>query len=444
MAKKLEALLRGDIKRLIVLEPPRHGKSEQVSRLFPAWALANNPDEQIIACSYNDMTAKDFNLDVQRIMMKEEYKRFFPASILNDGRDTSVEARSYKRNASVFEMVGRKGAYRAAGIGGAITGKGATIGIIDDPFKNWEEAYSDAYRKRVWDWYTSTFITRGEGQFSTGGDVRIVICVTPWHVDDLVGRLLAKSREDPRADQWELVILPALLDVPAQGGDIRDMGEALWPAKYPVKLLDNLKVNVGPLKWESLYQCRPTQPGGGMFKHDYFKRYKRDDLPHCRFQFLSCDMTFKETTSGSFVVFQCWGMHEGNYYLIDQVRFRGDFVRTLKEFLDFVQKYPRAHGKLIEDKANGPAIISALSDKIPGILPIKPEGSKEARGAAVSAIVASGNVYLPEEVWVDEEFLPEVTSFPNGKYDDQVDCMTQALSHGSESPIIKMQQLVQL
>lgn len=450
IASKLEAVARGEIKRLIILAPPRHGKSELVSRLFPAWLLGNNPDEQVIGCSYNDDTAKDFNRDVQQYMLADAYRPTFPDARLNDRNVVSVADSMALRNARVFEMVGRRGYYRAAGVhGGTITGKGATVGIIDDPIKNHEEAYSITMRNRVWNWYTSTFYTRGEGAFAEGGDIRIVICVTPWHEDDIVGRLRKRMKEDPDADQWEVVRLPAMLDTAPASYDQRDPGDPLWPEKYDAKALRRIRANVGERDWQALYQCRPTAQEGGMFKRGWWKRY--DETPErmaalCSYVFQSWDMTFKSTTGGSFVVGQVWGTIGGRFYLLHQVRERMDFITTVQRFVNVCRLFPKSTAKLVEDKANGPAVISALRDRIPGIIAITPKGSKEARAAAQSPLVESGNVYLPKDEhapWVGA-FIEEHAAFPAGANDDQVDATSQALQHGHKSGIAIMEKLVQL
>lgn len=448
IADALAKLQRGDVTRLMILMPPRHGKSELVSRLFPAWALGKNPDEQIIACSYNDDTAKDFNRDVQRIMLSQPYAGAFPGTRLSTTNVVTRSDQNVLRNSKVFEVIGHRGSYRAAGIGGTITGKGATIGIIDDPIKNHEEAYSQTYRERVWNWYTSTFLTRGEGSFALGGDMRIAICVTPWHEDDLAGRLLRRAKEDPDADQWTVIRLPAIQDEDAPAVyDTRERNAALWPEKYTAEKLNQIRVNVGTRDWNALYQCRPQPPEGGMLKREWWGTYNED--PHdiakrCTQVFQSWDMTFKDTKRGSFVVGQVWGVARPKFYLLAQVRARLDFVGTLDVFSTVCEMWPQSTAKLVEDKANGPAVISALKERIGGILPVQPRGSKEARAAAVSPLVESGNVYLPARAPWLEGFMDEAAAFPNGTTDDQVDAMTQALQYGHRNKRAMLEALISM
>lgn len=199
VAQKLDQVLAGVCRRLMILEPPQCGKSEQVSRRFPAYAFGRNPNLRIIACSYSDSLAQDMSRDVQKIMDSKEYRTLFPKTRLAEFRDPE------KRTQGQFDVVGGTGYYLAAGIMGSITGKTSDIGIIDDPVKNRAEAESEVFRDRVWEQYQSAFATRQFG--STGA---IIIAMTPWHEDDLRGRLLKIAADNPSADQWDVVSFPAI------------------------------------------------------------------------------------------------------------------------------------------------------------------------------------------------------------------------------------------
>lgn len=199
IAAALDKVLDGSIRRLMIFMPPQNGKSELVSRRFPAYVLGRKPNTRIIACSYSMSLAEDMSRDVQRIMSSSEYITLFPKTKLGEGRDPE------KRTQRQFDVVGHKGYYVAAGVDGSITGKTADIGIIDDPIKNSAEAYSETYRNNVWGFYKSAFTTRQFG--STGA---IVLCQTRWHEDDLAGRLLSLAKENLEADQWEIISLPAI------------------------------------------------------------------------------------------------------------------------------------------------------------------------------------------------------------------------------------------
>lgn len=205
VCEALDDLYAGIITRLMISMPPRHGKSELVSRRFPSYILGRDPDAQVIATSYSADLASMMNRDVQRIMDSEEYARIFPETRLGASNIRSL-AGGTLRNSDIFEVVGHRGRYRSAGVGGGITGMGMQFGIIDDPFKNREEADSPTIREKVWDWYTSTFYTRLEK------NARVLVTCTRWHEDDLSGRLLRLQEEDPEADQWVEIRLPAIAE----------------------------------------------------------------------------------------------------------------------------------------------------------------------------------------------------------------------------------------
>lgn len=408
--------------RLIITMPPRSGKSEIVSRRFPAYALGRNPDLQIIATSYGADLSQRFNRDVQRIIDDLPYKSVFPETAL------ATRGGSYIRTADLFEIVGHDGAYRSCGVGGGITGQGADILIVDDPVKDRASANSATIRDSTWDWYTSTAYTR----LSPGGGV-IVMC-TRWHTDDLVGRLIANQAY---GDKWTVINYPAIAE---RDEPHRKIGEALHPERYPTEALERIKAAVGSRDWEALYQQHPVPDGGGIFKADWIQHWS--ELPKsfdatC----ISWDMTFKDSATSDFVVGQVWGRKGGSFYLIDQFRGRWDFVKTLEQFVSAADKYPNVSRKLVEDKANGSAIISTLKKQVSGIVPITPKESKEARASAVATLWEAKNVYLPPKdryPWVERDFIAELLSFPAGAHDDQVDSMTQALNDLSKSRGLKM------
>ena len=262
----VQKMIDGDLRRLIISLPPRHGKSELISRRLPAYLLGIDPELSIIASSYSADLSSRNNRDVQRIIESERYKVLFPESFLNDSNSRTV-AGSWLRNSDLFEIVGHKGVYRSAGVGGGITGMGGKWLIIDDPVKNREEADSATYRQVNWDWYTSTFSTRQEA------DARILIIMTRWHSDDLVGRLLELAESDPRADQWKVINLPAIsIKDNNQEYDQRRQGEPLWPEKFSLDALDKMKASIGEYQWSALYQQTPRSGGGTEWPDSYFNK----------------------------------------------------------------------------------------------------------------------------------------------------------------------------
>lgn len=400
--------------RLMITMPPRHGKSELASRMFPAYALGRNPDLSIIATSYSADLASRMNRDVQRIIESEEYRAIFPGVHL-PGKNSSQF-----RTSDFFEVEGHDGGYRSAGVGGGITGMGGNILLLDDVLKDRAAADSPTIRQNIWDWYTSTLYTR----LAPGGG--IIIINTRWHMDDLSGRLLAAEAAGD-GDKWQVINFPAIAE---QDEPHRRQGEALHPERYSLEQLQKIRAAVGERDWAALYQQHPVPDGGAIFRTEWFRYYTPRDLPQTwDAQVISWDMTFKDGDSTDYVVGQVWGRKGGNFYLLDQVRRRMGFTDTMTAFIGLSKKWPKVLRKLVEDKANGPAVIDALKDHVSGIVPVEPDGSKTARAHAVTTLFEAGNVYFPSpEIapWV-KQFAAELAEFPASAHDDQVDAMTQAL-----------------
>ena len=426
LANVLDRLAKKEIKRLMVFVPPRHGKSELVSRRFPAYILGRNPNARIIATSYSADLATAMSRDVQRIIDSQEYHELFPETYLSGSLFDPIGKKSkYVRSADYFEVGGHEGYYLSAGVGGGITGRGADYAIIDDPVKNRSEAESKTYRDRVFDWFTSTLYTRLEK------DACILLTMTRWHEDDLAGRLLRLAEEDPDADQWVVIKYPAIYDekIPhLDPTDPREPGEPLWPQKYSSKQLATIKATVGSYEWSSLYQQTPSPPSGAIFQREWFQYYQKvpDKLDEV---IQSWDFTFKDTNESDYVVGQVWGRKGADKYLLDQVRGKMSFMDSINAVISLSAKWPMAKAKIIEEKANGPAVISVLKKQISGLIPYNPRGSKVERAYAVTPQFEAGNVYIPHPKlanWV-HDYVEELVAFPNGLHDDQVDCTTQAL-----------------
>lgn len=409
----LEDVLAGLRPVLVFQAPPQHGKSQLVSRLFPPYAFGINPKFRIAACSYAADLARDMNRDVQRIMLDEAYTAIFPDAALNTRRVVTVEGQAL-RNSDRFDIVGTRGYYVCAGVGGPLTGKSVDIGIIDDPIKNEEEARSAVVKKSIAAWYRTVFLTR-LSKFSGQ-----IIMATSWATDDLAATVL---KTNPRAKH---------LKFPAINAD----GEALVPELHPIEKLLETKAQLAPAQWSALYQQSPIQEGGNIFQEEWIQRWDSSVLPPYWDEIIqSWDMTFKDTDGADYVVGQVWGRHRANYYLLDQVRKRMGFTASKAAVLAMCAKYPDTTAVLIEDKANGPAVLDALRDDVPGLLPVLPDGSKVARAYAVTPLWAGGNVWIPgDDAYWTRDFVEELIAFPAGAHDDQVDSMTQALrylrSHG--------------
>lgn len=427
LCDKLNRFCRGELKRLIVTMPPRHGKSELVSRRLPAFIFGLNPDAQIIACSYGADLASRMNRDVQRIMESEAYARVFPKTRLGSENVRSTAEGNVLKNSDIFEIVGHRGVYRCAGTGGGITGMGADFILIDDPIKDGEQAMSPTYREKVWEWYQSTLYSRLET--NNGQDGGILVTMTRWHEDDLVGRLLAQAKADPDADQWEVLELPAVCENEDSDDEQRALGEALWPEKYPHAKLQRLQRAIGTRWWNALYQCRPSAQEGGIIKRKWLCNFYRELPEKFDETILSLDCTFKDSKKADFVVLQAWGRKGASKYLLAETRDRMDITTTINALKAMAARFPRAYMKLVEDKANGPAVISMLKEKMSGLVAIDPEGSKEARLQSVAPDVEAGNIWLPDPSiapWI-MDWIEEVVNFPNAANDDRVDAFSQAI-----------------
>lgn len=441
LADALDKVRTRKIKRLLVLMGPRMGKTQLTSRHFPAYLLGKNPNEQVIGCSYSAELAGSVNRDVQRIMMTPEYQDAFPNVRLNE-RNVVTTARGELRNSRIFEVVGYKGVYISAGINGPITGKGFTIGIVDDPIKNRQEAESKTFRDKTWDWWTSTFLTRGEGAMSPYGDDAIVVTLTHWHRDDLAGRIMKHAKET--GEEWTIIRFPAVLDEEPSANDPRSMGQALWSRKYNEKAMAAKKLAIGSRDWNALYQCRPSSKEGTLFKKLYWRYFYPEALKK-RFQqvVISVDAAFKDLETSSYVVIQVWGIVDLERYLLHQVRDHLHITPTCDALKQVHREYPMANLYLIEDKANGPAIIHLLQKLIPGLVPRNPKGSKESRAQSVIAQIEAGHVHLPYGApWLDD-FLEELGDFPHAPNDDQVDALVQLLLEFEDDPLSFLEALTQ-
>lgn len=409
ICKILENVENGTFRRLILTMPPRHGKSMTVTETFPAWFLGRNPDKRVIEVSYSDALARDFGEKVRKKIAQFGPEIF--GITLDQGRTDKSD----------WGIKDHRGGMVSAGIGGAITGKGADLMIIDDPIKNRQEADSITYRERLWNEWQSTLITR----LHPGG--RVVVVLTRWHEDDLAGRLLGRE-----SDRWQVLNLPALAEADDPLG--RAEGDALWREWFGREALLEIKETGGIRDWESLYQGHPTPQQGSILRREWWQTYagRPEDLVHdMEWIIQSWDCTFKNSDTSDFVVGQVWGRKGANAYLLDQVRGRMDFPATIRAVKGMSAKWPKSTAKLVEDKANGTAVLQTLRKEIPGLIPVEPEGGKVARANAVASFIEAGNVFLPDPrhaSWI-HDFTEECASFPAGKHDDQVDAMTQALAH---------------
>lgn len=400
----------GDQKRLIINLPPRRGKSELVDRWFPAWLLELFPQYRVILASHESALATLYGRRVRDTLQLHASK-------------LTVRISETASSASEWETA-QGGGMLSRGIGGSITGRGANVFIVDDPIKNFEQAHSKQWRDEVWNWWLSTARLRLE----PGGAV--IVVMTRWHEDDFTGRLLSAEWEgDP--SEWTVIRIPALAETP----DLLDRppGTALvrpWEtAAQAAEDLEATRRDVGPYVWSGAFQQQPSEPEGAIFRRAWWQYWTELPADPER-RLLSFDMSFKDTADASYVVGQAWIRKGADLYLTDQVRGRWDYPETREQVRRFAAAHPEYRLILVEDKANGPAIIADLKREIGGLVAVTPRGSKESRAHAVTGMIEAGNVWLPSRSrapWV-AEFVEECAEFPRGANDDQVDAMTQALN----------------
>lgn len=392
IASRLEAVERGDIDRLMIFMPPRHGKSELASKRFPAWCLGKDPTRQIIAASYNSDLANDFGRNVRNIVKEPEFGQVFPGVEL---AADSAAANRMNTNAG--------GTYVAAGVGTAVTGRGANIALIDDPFKDREEADSERRRELVWDWYRSTLFTR----LMPGGS--IVLIQTRWHEDDLAGRLLEQEGDKREGGQWEVLELPALH--PKTG--------ALWPEWYPEKVLERIKATIGPREWSALYQQQPQPDEGTFFQREWFEPWEK--LPRTLRYYGTSDYAVTDG-GGDYTVLTIWGIDaKGDIYRVDQWKDRTSSDKWIEAQIDLIKRYkPLAffgEGGVIQ-KAVEPMLRRRMRERnthcrlewMPSV------ADKPTRARSFQAMAATGRVFFEKDA-----DLSDFLVFPAGKHDDEVD-----------------------
>lgn len=436
-AATLDRFLAGDIKRLMVFAPPRHGKSQLVSRFLPAYALGLYPDLKIMACSHTASLAASMNRDVQRIMDRPAYHEVFPATNLFGKNIRTLAQGTWMRNSDEFEVVGREGYYRSTGIGGAIAGRGCDVGIIDDPIKSQEHALSLTYREKTWEWYTSDFLTR------QAPGARILVTLTRWHIDDLAGRLLQLQADDPSADHWTILKFPGMAADHRDPSDIRAPGEALWPDRFGPDFLASQRANLGSYQYAALYDQEPIPAEGGYFKAGWFGTFdERPDayvLPSgkvwpktmCwRFSMLD-PATGKNhltdyTALGSFAV-----TPDRDMLILNVVRERirlEDLIRTVKRECE---RWASAYVGIEASGFQLGVVHEARKQTRISVKEINPEGkSKLVRAMPAIARAEEGKILLPrhDAGWV-VKFLQELCNWTatEGDRDDQVDMLSYAV-----------------
>ena len=420
MAAAFERVARGELKRLIINMPPRHTKSEFASYLLPAWFLGRFPHKKVIQTSHTAELAVGFGRKVRNLVDSEVYGNIFPNLSLQ------VDSKAAGRwNTS------KGGDYFAIGVGGAVTGKGADLLIIDDPHSEQEAALAatnpEVYDK-VYEWYTS-----GPRQRLQPGGA-IVVVMTRWAQRDLTGQVI-KSSAQRGGEEWEVIEFPAIMP----------SGKPLWPEFWSLEELSALKEELPNSKWQAQYQQNPVGNESAIVKRDWWKIWEEDKPPECDYILQTWDTAFEKHQRADYSAGTTWGIfynHKDggrpNIILLDTYKKRVEWVDLKRDVLDQYNEW-EPDGMLIEKKATGAPLIyelRAMGIPVQEYTPSKGQ-DKIARLNSVSDIIASGKVWVPQTRWA-EELVDEIAAFPSGEHDDLVDATTLALMRFRQGGFLRL------
>lgn len=440
---------REGIGRLMVFMPPRHGKSELVSTRLPAWFLGRNPDMRVILTSVTASLATGFSRRVRNIIRDEAFQAAF-------GRRSGLAAGDQvylsedRRAVEAWDLGQHRGGLVAAGVGGSIIGRGAHLGVIDDPFKDRTDAESEAVRDRVDAWYRSTFYTRLED------GAAVVLMHQRWHSDDLAGRLLVRMLEEDGADQWTVLSLPAVGEDWAAEDDGRgneqgvfeerviealrsgwwmsrdplgrEAGEALWAEKYPVGVLDRIRVNLGSYEFDALYQQRPQRPEGALIKARQIPVVDGDAVPGDVRWIRYWDLGVGRSSRAHYCVGALCGMdRKKNFYIGDVAMHAAPWSDARPKITRTMLEDPVEVAQYVEVFGQQDGYYQEMRDDdelhLRSIKPYKTVGDKEARAQLWASRIPDGKVFMVRGPWNDE-FVACAVAFPNGAYDDPVDAVS--------------------
>lgn len=416
ICRKLEAVERGEIKRLVISVPPRHGKSLIASTYFPAWFLGRNPDKYVITATYGQDLADDFGRQVKNQIADPAFAEIFPGvALANDSRSSrrfSVDG----SEGGIEQATNRQGAYYAVGVGGPLTGRGAHVLIVDDPVRNREDADSETIRAKIKGWFTSTAFTR----LMPGGAV--IVIQTRWHEDDLTGWLLSEHA----AEGWDVIHLPAIAEANDALG--REPGEALWPDQYDEEALLNIKRLVGPRDWSALYQQRPAPDTGDYFKREWL-------IPVSVVPPLSSMMVYGASdyavtaNGGDYTVHVVIGVaSDGRMYLLDLWRGQAASDVWVDAFCALVRKWKpvgwaEETGQI--KSGVGPFLVKRMLET--GSYTAREQfptrGDKAIRAQSIRGRMAMQGLHVPKDAEWLSDLTSEMMSFPVGVHDDQVDAL---------------------
>ena len=412
MADAFERVANGELKRLIINMPPRHTKSEFASYLFPAWYLGRYPEKKVIQTAHTAELAVGFGRKVRNLINQEDFQEVFPGIELSSD---SKAAGRWNTN--------KKGDYFAIGVGGAVTGKGADVLIIDDPHSEQDAAvgaYNPEVYDKVYEWYTS-----GPRQRLQPGGA-IIVVMTRWSTRDLTGQIIKSATQREGADEWEVIELPAVMP----------SGDPLWPEFWPIDQLDSLKAELPVSKWSAQYQQDPTSEEGALIKREWWQEWEYENPPHCDAISQSCVTAFLTTQRADYSACTTWGVfyHPNengesipNLILLDAYKEKLEFPDLKRAAYEKYWEY-EPDQMIVEAKAAGSPLIFELRAMGIPVTEFTPSRGQDkiARVNAVSDLFASGIVWCPATRWA-EEVVEECAAFPAGDNDDLVDSTTQAL-----------------
>lgn len=410
IAEHLEAVERGDITRLMITMPPRHGKSMLASEFFPAWYMGRNPDHYVVTATYAQELADDFGRKVKNQIEDSAYKAIFPGVGLSD------DSKSAKRFHIEGSLGGheyatkQRGAFYAVGVGGPLTGRGAHLLLIDDPVKNREDAESEIIRKKTKDWYTSTAYTR----LMPGG--RIVVIQTRWHEDDLAGWLQTEHAHE----DWTILSLPA----------IDSEGRALWPEQYPIQALEGIERALPPRDWSALYMQAPSPETGDYFKREWLIPVEPQHIPPVETMMVYGGSDYAVTADGGdYTVHAIIGVaSDGRMYLLDLWRAQASSDVWVDAFCQLVRKWKpvgwaEETGQI--KSGVGPFLMKRMieTDSFVAREQFPTRGDKAIRAQSIRGRMAMQGLHVPRDALWLSDFTAELMSFPVGVHDDQVDAI---------------------
>jgi len=412
--KKFNDLASGKTKRLIINMPPRHTKSEFASYLLPAWMVGRDPRLKIIQATHTADLAIDFGRKTKNLVDQENYKQLFETRLMED----SQAAGKWKTE--------QGGEYFAAGVGGAITGRGADLLIIDDPHKEQDIKKDSKSFEKAWNWYSSGPRQR----LQPGG--RIVVVMTRWSQKDLTGNLI-KAQGEEDSDQWDVVELPALLP----------SGEPVWPEYWTKEELIKTKASIPVNNWNAQYLQQPTAEEGAIIKREWWQDWEDKNPPRCDFIIQSYDTAFLKKQSADFSAITTWGVFEHEDHgsciiLLNAFKDRYEFPE-LKRVAYEEYLYWRPDMVVVEAKASGIPLSAELRDMGIPVVNFTPSrgNDKHARVNSVSPLFENGKIFAPMHEHFAQELVEECAAFPFGDYDDYVDSMTQAVMRIKQGGIVR-------